>query len=395
MIHKKEIENLPRSPGVYIFHNSSGEIIYVGKAINLRNRVRSYFTGVHHAKTEQLVKEAVSFSIKQTDSAIEALILEANLIKKYQPIYNIREKDDKSYLYVWISKEKFPRVSLVRATDVHKISESKPRLFGPYTSSNSIKTALEIIRPALPYRSCSKMPKKACLYGYLRLCDRPCEGKINAVQYKERIDELIAFLRARRKSIIRKMNKQMAEASGKQNYEEAALLRDKIKALTHINDVAVLKKDDIETIYNRIEGYDISNISGANATGSMVVFINGESEKSEYKKFKIKNLTGANDTAMLAQVLARRARHKEWGTPDLMIIDGGAGQLNAASHALGKCGWHIPLVAIAKGAKRKNNDFRFHGRVVERNLMLFKQVRDEAHRFAIGYYRKLHRKQFS
>ena len=167
------------------------------------------------------------------------------------------------------------------------------------------------------------------------------------------------------------MKKQMAEMAARQNYERATILRDRIKALTHINDVAILKKNDIETIYTRVEGYDISNIAGANATGSMVVFINGESEKSEYRKFKIKNFAGADDTAMLAQVLARRLRRKEWGVPDLIVIDGGAGQF-AGGIACSWEGWlaYPTLVAIAKGAKRKNNNFRFHGRVVERNLTL-------------------------
>lgn len=393
---KNILSNLPQSPGVYKFFDKNGKIIYVGKAVNLKRRVSSYFRGAHDRKTTQLVSNITNVEIEETSSALEAMILEANLIKKYNPIYNIASKDDKSYLYLWISKGDWPRVATVRATDLHNIPEKNSRLFGPYTSGASLKSALEIIRPIIPYRSCKTMPKSKCLYGHLGLCPAPCESKISKDDYKKLIDQLISFFRGNKRTIVQDLRREMKVASKNHAFEKAALLRDKIRALEHIKDIAVLQRDDRPTIYKRIEGYDISNISGIAATGSMVVFLEGQSEKSEYKKFKIKSISGANDIAMMMEVLSRRANHKEWPTPDLIVVDGGEGQLNAAAKALVSSPLgQVPMVAIAKGPQRKRDDFRFRGRVPERNLKLFKQVRDEAHRFAIGYYRKLHRNTMS
>ena len=181
-------------------------------------------------------------------------------------------------------------------------------------------------------------------------------------------------------------------ASYAQNYERAGALRDKINALGHIQDIAVLAKDDKPTIYRRIEGYDISNIGGLWATGSMVVFIEGQPEKSEYRKFRIKTVAQSNDTAMLAEVLERRLKHHEWDMPDLILIDGGKPQINAALRVLSSHNASIPTVSTAKGPDRKKDEFIFAGRVGERDFQLFKQVRDEAHRFARGYYELLHRR---
>ena len=390
----KSIKKLPQTPGVYIYRDKAGKIIYVGKAVNLRRRVSDYFRGAKDGKTTLLVAEIATIEHRETPSALEAMILEANLIKKHQPIYNIKEKDDKSYLFLWISRGDWPRVATVRATDLHQIPEKNPRLFGPYTSGAALKSALEIIRPIIPYRSCRVLPKKKCLYGHLGLCPAPCEGLISANDYRLSINYLSAFFRGSKRTIVQELKREMRVAAKNKNYEVAAILRDKVRSLEHIKDIAVLSRDDRPTIYGRIEGYDISNIQGASATGSMVVYVEGSAEKSEYRKFRVKNVAGANDIAMLSEVLTRRLRHKEWPMPDLIIIDGGEGQINMAAKALAVAGIsNIPLVAIAKGPQRKKDDFRFRGRVPQRDLKLFKQVRDESHRFAIGYYRRLHRKR--
>lgn len=392
MNNKKIINTLPVSPGVYIFHDKLGKIIYIGKAVNLKRRVSSYFIGAHDAKTSILVSEIASIDNQPTASALEALILEANLIKQHQPIYNIKEKDDKSYLYVWISKEDYPRISFVRGTELHTIPEKSPTLFGPYTSGPSLRNAMDTIRKIIPYRTCRKMPKKRCLYGVLGLCDAPCESGIAPSDYQKQITDIKQILKGQTASVINSLKTAMRQASKEKNFELARQLRDRVFGLQHIKDISVIAKDEPMTIYRRIEGYDISNIQGVMATGSMVVFADGVSEKSEYRKFKIKSISGANDTAMLGEVLTRRLRHKEWPMPDLIVVDGGEGQVNSAAKALASAGLNsIPLVAIAKGPGRRRDDFRFRGRVPERNLRLFKQVRDEAHRFAIGYYRKLHR----
>jgi len=397
MTTKSQIKKLPHSSGIYIFRDKSGKIIYIGKAINLKRRVSDYFRGAKDDKTSLLVSEIASLEHQNTNSALEALILEANLIKKHQPIYNIKEKDDKSYLYVWISKEPFPRIELVRCTELHTIPEKSPTLFGPYTSGPSLRNAMDTIRKIIPYRTCSKLPKRRCLYGVLGLCSMPCENIITSADYLRQIADIKQILRGKTSVVIKSLKLAMQQASKEKKYELAVQLRNRVFGLQHIKDISIIAKDEPMTVYNRIEGYDISNIQGVMATGSVVVFVDGASEKSQYRKFKIKSVAGANDIAMMQEVLTRRLRHnKEWPLPDLIVIDGGEGQLNAVAKVLSISGHgDIPLVAIAKGPQRKRDDFRFRGHVPERNLRLFKQVRDEAHRFVIGYYRKLHRSSIS
>lgn len=422
------IRKIPETPGVYIMKDAHSAVIYVGKAVNLRRRVKSYFIGVHDDKTTRLVSEISRIDHQQTDSAIEALMLEAKLIKKYNPKYNVLAKDDKSYLYAWVSREKYPKIELLRGTDLSRITEKNPRLFGPYLSGQSLRAALDFMRKIVPYRSCRTLPKKKCVYGHIGLCDAPCIGAIGAGEYKANVRQLISFLNGNKKGIIRTLIARMRMASGTQEYEKAAKLRDKINALSHIQDIAVLAKDDTPTIYRRIEGYDISNIGGKMATGSMVVFRDGQPEKSEYRKFRIKTISKSDDTAMLAEILKRRLKHTEWETPDLILVDGGRAQINAAistlnSHSrtestalryresieehwipasagmtkkkqteINKPVDSIPIVGITKGPDRKKDEFIFAGGVGERNYQLFKQVRDEAHRFARGYYVLLHRR---
>jgi len=386
-------KQFPKTPGVYIMKNSLGEVIYVGKAVNLQRRATSYFIGAHDSKTELLVSDADQIEYRPTDSAIEALILESNLISRFLPKYNIKEKDDKSYLYVWISKEPFPRVELIRGTDIANISELKPRIFGPYLSGPSLRGALEIIRKIIPYRSCRTLPKRMCLYGHIGLCDAPCVARITQTEYKQRIDDVIDFLRGNKQRIVKRTKLLMNEAAKAENYELAAKYRNQLSSLVHIRDTAAIAGPDRTTFYHRIEGYDLSGISGQMATGSMVVFIAGESEKSQYRKFKIKTIEGSNDVAMLAEVLRRRFRHKEWPLPDLLVIDGGKGHLNMALRVQQELNLHIPMAAIAKGPDRKKDEFHFHGLVPDRDVVLFKKIRDEAHRFAKGYYTHLHRRR--
>ena len=394
------IKKLPQSPGVYIFKNRAGEIIYIGKAVNINRRVKNYFIGTHDIKTTRLMQEVVSIDYKKTQSALEALILEANYTKQYKPIYNIKQKDDKTFLYVWISREQFPIIELVRGSNIASLPEKNPKLFGPYLSGVSLKAALEILRPIIPYRSCHKLPKRMCLFGHIGLCSAPClpagrhgESNISPQDYKQNIRQLIQFLKGNKKSVVRTYIKLMKQASAQNDFEATAIYRDKVKSLQHIKDVATLGRESNPTKYHRIEGYDISNISGVNATGSMVVFIEGQSEKSEYRKFKIKTIAGANDIAMLQEILRRRFRHNEWQKPNLIIIDGGQAQLNTTISVLNKKNLIIPVIAIAKGPSRKKSDLRFSGTDPGSDINLIRQVRNEAHRFAIGYYRKLHRKK--
>lgn len=391
---REKIDKFPDTPGVYVMKNISQSVVYVGKATSLKERVRSYFVSDVSPKTRRQMQEVVDIDFIETDSALEALFLESKLIRRYSPKYNIKEKDDKSRIYVYFTKEDFPLLMLIRETDLGKIKEKNPILYGPFLSTRSVLNALELIRKIIPYRSCKKMPVKKCLYGAIGLCDAPCEGIISQGDYMKNIRRLRDFFEGKKQRIFKSLNKEMLISAKNQQFEKAAKLRDQLNALEHLKQAFVISRDDVPTIFHRIEGYDISNISGVFAVGSMVVFVDGFGEKSEYRKFKIKWVRGANDIAMMKEVLIRRFTGKlgrTWDMPDLILIDGGRGQVNAAIDVLKKINLDIPVVGLAKGADRKKDELITSRTIPRGEINLFKQVRDESHRFAQGYYRQLHR----
>ena len=337
------------------------------------------------------MREVRKIDYLASETALEALILEANLIKKYSPKFNLREKDDKSRVYVHITREEFPRLYLLRETDLPKITEKRPALYGPFFSAAAVALALELIRKIVPFRSCNKLPEKRCLYGHLGLCEMPCEGRISREDYARRIREVRDFFEGKKMRVMQALRRELKAAVLKLDYEKAAQIRDRLSALEHLKRAFVLKLDTPPTIFRRIEGYDISNISGAYAVGSMVVFLDGESEKSEYRKFRVKSIRGANDVGMLKEILARRFKN-DWPYPDLILVDGGRSQVNAVAAVLEKLGLEIPVVGLAKGPERKRDELITSQIIPRGEIALFKRVRDEAHRFARGYYQRLHRK---
>lgn len=391
----KQLKNLPQKPGVYFFKNSSGKILYTGKAANLKKRVHSYFQNPKDlgARLEKMISQIVKIDFVQTDSEIEALLLEAELVKRYQPKYNVRLKDDKGYLYLGITKnEDFARVFFARKPDLEKV---KAEYFGPYTSADSLRKAIKFLRRIFPIRTCAKMPKKVCLWYHILRCAGPCEGKISKTEYKKIIRELKQFLKSGKKNLQKTIESQMKATAKSKDFEKAAILRDRLFALKHLDKVWMATRQIKEKIPKRIECYDISNIMGREATGSMVVFANGQADKNEYRRFKIKTVAKISDTEMLAEVLERRFKHKDWPLPNLIIIDGGVGQLNVARKiVLEKSNLNIPIVAIAKGRARKSKDrLFFAGRKVLTDKKLIQRVRNEAHRFAIKYHRLLRSKK--
>ncbi len=394
-----DYKKLPETPGVYIMKDAAGNILYVGKAGNLRRRVSSYFERPHDVRIQALVARIATIDHRDTDTAIEALILEAELIRKLSPPFNVKEKDDKSFLYIKITQEKFPRVLLVRGKDM--VGE-KGKRFGPFTSASSAREALKILRRIFPW---STHPpdrigtfKRPCFDYEIGLCPGTCVGAISRADYIKNINHLKLFLEGKKVRVIKTLEKEMTTAGRKLEFERAEKLRRQIFALKHIEDTAFISDSEIVMPKTeglpirpfRIEGYDISNISGMSAVGSMVVFENGKSNKDEYRKFKIRTVVGPNDVAMLAEVLGRRFRHANWPLPDLILIDGGLPQTNAAYRAMRAAGLKIPLVGLAKGPERKRNDIVG---AVPKNVSLktLIQVRDEAHRFAISYHKALRR----
>ena len=409
LMKPSDYKKLPDTPGVYKMKDAGGRILYVGKAGNLRRRVSSYFERPHDVRIETLVNRITSIDFEKTDTALEALIREAELIKTLRPPFNIREKDDKSFLYIEITKEKFPRVLLARGS-VHlslKGRQTNNSHFGPFVSASSVREAMRILRRIFPYNT--HAPEaigkhgRACFDYEIGLCPGVCIGAISQAEYKKTIARLKLFLGGKKARLIRVLEKEMTSAGKRLDFERAAKFRRQIFALKHIQDTALIKDSEIELPLGvrspisdsfRIEGYDISNISGTSAVGSMVVFEGGEPNKNEYRKFKIKTVAGPNDVGMLTEVLARRFAHgksgKGWRLPDLILIDGGLAQANAAYKIVRAAGLRIPVVGLAKGPERKRNDII--GAVPKSvTLATLIKVRDEAHRFAISYHKTLRR----
>jgi excinuclease ABC subunit C len=411
---RKDYKKLPDTPGVYLMKSADGKILYIGKAGNLRRRVSSYFERPHDVRIETLVSRIATLDFEKTDSALEALMREAELIKKLTPPFNVREKDDKSFLYIEITKEKFPRVMLVRGQN----GVNAAKLFGPFVSASSAREAMKILRRIFPWsthppESVGKY-KRPCFDYEVGLCPGTCIGAISQTEYKKNITRLRLFLEGKKERLIRTIEKEMATAVKKLDFEKAIKLRHQIFALQHIQDTALIREDELQEMSHetrtgifRIEGYDISNISGTSAVGSMVVFENGEPNKNEYRKFKIKTIIGPNDVGMLTEMLERRfARsggenheqknmnnEKSWPLPDLILIDGGLGQVNAAYKVMRRHGLKIPMVGMVKGVERKRTDIigAVPKGVTKETLI---KVRDEAHRFAISYHKAVRKREF-
>ena len=399
----EKVNKLPKSPGVYIFKDNTGVILYIGKATFLRERVRQYFAGtdVRGERIFSMAAQIKDIKVVETESVLEALILEANLIKKYQPKYNIQEKDDKSFSYAVVTKEEFPRVLILRQTDLVNNKNLIKNTFGPYTSKKSLELALNIIRKIFPYHSLKQKTEKGCLDFQIGKCPGPYAGVISKLDYAKNIRGIKMILEGQKKNLVKKLEKEMKALAKMHEFEKAGETRNKIFALNHINDIALISKENNQQTINqkiktvRIEAYDISNISGQHAVGSMVVFSNGEPGKNEYRKFKIKTVEGANDVGMMAEVLFRRFRN-DWAKPDLILLDGGQGHLNMAEKILKEFNLQIPLVAVAKGSTRKKLALRY-GKFKSEDKpdeKLIKQIMDEAHRFAITYHKKVRKKAF-
>lgn len=393
---KQLYDTFPETPGVYLMKDAAGKLLYIGKAANLKRRVSSYFLRPHDSRIQKMVSQIHSIAYRKTDTALEALILEADLIKKNQPPYNILEKDDKSFLFVEITKEPFPRVLLVRGKE-KKAADGVH--YGPFISGASIREALRIVRRIFPWNihpdTLIGTSIRPCFDYQMGLCPGTCIGAVSKREYMKTIRAVKLIFEGKKDRIIRSLEQEMERASKALAFEKAARLRGQIFSLKHIQDVALIRDADFgfpqakEEPF-RIEGYDISNISGTSAVGSMVVFTNGKPNPEQYRKFKIKTFKTANDVGMLAEVLRRRLRHREWPLPGVFLIDGGKGQVSAVRGVLDEVGLRIPVVGIAKGPERKKNEFvgTLPDGLSERILV---RVRDEAHRFAISYYRALHR----
>ena len=556
---EEELKKLPAHPGVYIMHDDKDAIIYVGKAISLKNRVRQYFQKSRNLgiKKEQMVEQIARFEYIITDSELEALVLESNLIKEHRPKYNTMLKDDKNYPFIKVTVgEAFPRIMMAR-----KMKKDKSRYFGPYTSGGAVKDVIELTRKLYHLRSCSRsLPKdigkeRPCLYYHIKQCNAPCQGYISQEDYKKQVEGLLDFLNGNHKEILKELRQKMLSASEKMDFEEAAQYRDLIQSVEKIGErqkitdqhkedkdiiaaamegedavtqvffvrdgkligrdhfymkiapgddrkgvlssflkqfyagtpfipkeimlqeevedlelisqwlekkkgqkvrIAVPKKGTkeklVELAYqnaqmvlqrdrerikreegrtigavkeiaellglkevNRIEAFDISNISGFQSVGSMVVYEQGKPKKSDYRKFRIKWVKGPNDYASMEEVLTRRFVHgldeqeerktenleDAYGSftrfPDLLMMDGGRGQVNIALEVLQKLNLNIPVCGMVKDDHHRTRGLYYNNVEIpisrdSEGFKLITRIQDEAHRFAIEYHRSLRSK---
>lgn len=415
--------SLPENEGVYLFKNKEGEVVYVGKAKNLKKRVSSYFNKTHALgeKTRALVSQVETISVIRVESELESLLLEANLIKKHLPRYNIRLTDGKAYPLIRITiKETYPSVLLTRNMD-----DKNSVYFGPYPSSKTVKQVLKIMRRIFPFQSTHHHDKRLCLYNHLGLC--PCSPMFDSKEfrktYRKTINYLISFLEGNTAKVIKELRKERDMESKNQEFEQAKNIQKKIEGIIYItspihrpfeyeinpNLRVDLREKELKDLkkelekkgvttnrLERIECFDISNTSGTNAVGSMVTFVNGEKASEFYRRFKIKFVKDVpNDFAMMHEILQRRIKHlDDWGKPDLIIVDGGKGQISSAMKALVESGITIPLVGLAKREETIiTTDFlEISLHKDSEALHLVQRIRDEAHRFAITYHKKLRSK---
>lgn len=402
---------LPDQPGVYFFRDSAGKILYIGKATSLRDRTRSYFAPdlikTRGPRLVDMIFKASAVTFEATSTVLEALILEANLIKKYQPQYNSDLKDDKSFNVVVITKEDYPRILLVRQKDIDKPTGTvtSPRLglhhqvydayFGPFPNALSIKEALVIIRRIFPFRDrASAMKDKEQFYRQIGLAPdvRTSEA---AAAYKKNIRSIKLILQGKMRSLIAALKKDMLAAAKREDFEEAAKLREKVFALEHIQDVSLIKRDRVVAHLAdavRIEAYDIAHLSGKQMVGVMVVLENDAPQKSEYRKFIVRGFDKSNDAGALREVLLRRFSHPEWSFPDLIVVDGNIIQLNAAREILEKVGLMTPLIAVTKDERHKPRSISGDTNLIEAHKYGILLANNEAHRFALSFHRARRKK---
>lgn len=418
---KSKIKQIPNAPGVYLFRAGDGNILYIGKARALRKRVSSYFTKTTmDPRLSFMIKQIRDVDYIQLKSEAEALILEDKLIKEYQPKYNIELKDDKRYPWIKITlKEQWPRIQLVR---IHK--EDGSRYFGPYTDVGAVRRVLKFIRRTFKIISCKHKvlgPKAGqhCLYHHLDECLAPCIKKISPTEYEDVVKQVCMLLEGRGDELIKKLRSKMFYVSKHKNYEKAAKIRDLIHDVENVVGSKVRKEVLKGMVYNPIEidkevnalkkvlnlsknpiwidAFDVSNLYGKDAVGSLIVFRNGLPYKNGYRRFKIKTVTGISDYAMIGEIIGRRYRRllEEGGKkPGLILIDGGKGQYTTAVKVLKKLGLdNIRVVGLAKRFEEVYTPNILRLPKDSPALKLLMRVRDEAHRFAINYHRKLRRKK--
>jgi excinuclease ABC subunit C len=409
---KEKLKHLPNKPGVYLFKDQKGEIIYIGKAKRLRRRVASYFKPHPDLKTSILLQRLHDIDYMVTLSELDALLREDELIKKYRPRYNVALRDDKAYPFIKITvNEPWPRVIIARRKE-----RDGALYFGRY-QGGMVRAVVALLKKLFPIRWCRETPLKMrqqpCLYYHLGNCSGPCIGKVSSQYYRSLVDGIILLLKGKMEKALAKLEEEMRRAAAELDFERAAYLRDRIKLLEKMRagktNLSLTPSDRLPAeIYQlqkqlklikaplRIEAFDISNIAGSHIVGAMVVFVGGAPLSSQYRRFKIRSLKGTpNDVQAIYEVVKRRysgslARSLE--LPDLVMVDGGAAQVNFGKKALEESSLaRLPIIGLAK----REEEIYFPGRTKSLKLpkrapelALLQRIRDAAHRFALAFHRQ-------
>ena len=375
----EKIKNTPLKPGVYLFKNKEKKNIYIGRAVNLRHRLKNYLNPTD-PRIKKMVAEADDLIIKTTKNLLQAIILEANLIKKYEPFYNVKEKDNRSFVYIMIPKTKWSYPKIIRGRELNKYLLSDAFVFGPIQSYSLAKNFLFLIRKIFPFSTCRLNQSRPCFHFQISLCPGKCIGKISENDYQKIINAMIDFLNGK----MRKVKKFL-----KTYYPE------KLSFLDQIDDTALMVKEAEINFQQRIEAYDISHFGGKQTVGSLIVFENNDFNPSFYKRFKIKNALAHDDLSALKEMLERRFNHPEWDYPDLILVDGGRTQVKVAEEVLKEKKLKIPVIGIAKFKNDKlifgKNIKKSVKELLETSFDTLRKIRDEAHRFANSYRKKLMR----
>ena len=436
---EKFADKLPDSPGVYFFLDMEGAVLYIGKATSLRDRVKSYFVQdmllTRGPKIVRMLELAADIKWRETGSALEALLLEANLIQKHRPTYNTDAKDDKSWNYVVITKERFPRVLVERGRKIEDriakaedgIGKTKKErsavdyeirnLFGPFPSGGSLKEAVNIVRKIFPFRDvCMPSdgvrqkkdvsdPVGGCFNHQIGLCPGVCVGAVSAREYGKTIRNIKLFFAGKKTTITKNLEREMKSEAKALHFERAGEIKKTLFALAHIQDVALLKRglfdhssreaggmNDAKA--TRIEAYDVAHLGGENTVGVMTVVLNGETRKESYRKFILRGDARGNDLAALEELLCRRLKHVEWATPQLIVVDGSNLQRHVAEAVLKDFSLDIPIVSVLKDEHHQPKGIlgQKDVREVFKNDILL--ANSEAHRFAISFHRERRRKAF-
>lgn len=378
----QKIRLAPNSPGIYFF-KKNGKFIYIGRAVNLKKRLANYLRPAD-PKTGQMLQEADDLAIKKTADLLEAVITEANFIKKYQPKYNIREKDNRSFIYIIVPRLDWAYPFLARGRELSRYRPENAFVFGPLKSFSLAKNILLVLRKVFPYSACKLNAGKPCFHYQIGLCPGKCLGLITKKEYQKNIKNLTLVLSGQKEKVLRNLRK-----------------TDKWNLLKNLDDSALITREENLPAFltnKKIEAYDISHLSGKETVGAMIVFENGDFDKNQYRLFKIKTAKPSDDLSALAETIKRRIRHREWPYPDLILVDGGQAQIQTARKILTQNKINISVIGIAKFKGDKLIFGKMKKSLKELIILSFGQlriIRNEVHRFANAYRKKISKNQLT